>query len=218
MLHDIIYRQLFNSWKAVVALPRWLQGFVALSIDVAPLVYLTLLHIQLSEEKWIAYHHENFCKALNPQFPNSFLSRQLNKFFRRLLFLISLQTPISYPLVSTVDNPQQFPFHGASVWAPGFTKHSSTLNMEPQSEQQIVLFLPHSFLALNFWLTLLINIATPDPVGGPSTLQRREWGSECNFSNNVLSYKSLSSTKMQVKQKEKNVKMMYKREKCATYD
>lgn len=84
-----------------------------------------------------------------------FLSRQLSKFFRPLLFLISVQTPISYPLLSTVDHPQQFPFHDASVSAPGFLKHSSNLNMKSQSEQQLLPFLPHSFLTLNFWLTLL---------------------------------------------------------------
>lgn len=122
-----------------------------------------------------------------------FLSRQLSKFFRPLFFLISVQTPISYPLLSSVDHPQQFPFHDASVSAPGFLKHSSNLNMKSQSEQQLLPFLPHSFLTLNFSLTLLINIAASDPAGDTSTLQRQEWGGECNFANAFFSYKNLNS-------------------------
>lgn len=135
--------------------------------------------LQRKNGHMVVNHHVSFCKAWNPEFPNIFLSRQPSKFFRSRLFFTSLQTPISYSLLSTVDHPQQFP----SVSAPGFPKQSSNLNMKPQSEQQVLPFLPHSFLTMNFWLTLLINIATSGLAGGPSTLQRQRWGSECKFAN-----------------------------------
>lgn len=103
-------------------------------------------HIALrrKNEHVVLNHHRSFGIALNPQLPDIFLQRCQRKPLRSLslffFFLISLQTSTAHPLLSTVDHPQQFSFHDASVSVPGFPKHSPSLNMKPHSEQQVLLF------------------------------------------------------------------------------
>lgn len=169
----------FSLWKALVALPWWLRGFVGSPIDLALLISLTLFHIQLSEEKWPqSCEHRSFCKSWNPQFPIFFffLTRQLCNFFTSLLFLTYLQTPISHPPLSILSSFlfMMFLFHlqGSKNILSKPTLYRSQ-NSKP--------FFYLTDLTLDFWLTLFINLATSDLAGAPPTLKGQAWEANGNL-------------------------------------
>lgn len=174
LFHGICYWEWFSSWKAVVALPWWLWGFVALSIDLALLISLVLLHVQLSEEKWAqgCELSQKFLQNLKSTVPYFFfLTRQLSNFLTSLLFFTSLQTlfPTHLYLSSAVSFSWCFCF---SFRAPKTFFSNRTLNRS-QNTKSCHFFT--SQISNTWFLTNFINIAASDLAGGPSTLQRQEW-------------------------------------------
>lgn len=108
LFHGICSWEWCSSRKALVALPWCLEGFVALSIDSAVLISLVLLHVQLSEENRTQHCElsQKFLQSLKSTVPFFFFfwTRQPSNFFTSLLFLTSLQTPISHPPLSILSS------------------------------------------------------------------------------------------------------------------
>lgn len=183
LFHGICSWEWCSSWKAVVALPWWLGCFVALSIDLALLISLVSLHVQLSEEKWTqgCELSQKFLQSLKSTVLYFFLWQGSLTTFSHPFCFSSLFRH-SFPTHLYLSPAVSFPCFCFSFRAP--TAFFQTKRLTAVKTASAAIFLPHQSLTLDFWLTLFINIATSDLAGGSSTLQRQEW--EANVSLQVF--------------------------------